>query len=113
MSDSLFFNEAGIAVTVCDADGIIIYMNEKSKSTFEKDGGQALIGQSLLDCHPEPARTKVQNLLHSPRTNVYTIEKSGKKKMIYQLPWFEADKFMGLIELSLPLPEEIPHFNRK
>jgi DUF438 domain-containing protein len=37
------------AVTVCDKDGIIIYMNEKSRKTFEKYGN--LIGKNLMDCH--------------------------------------------------------------
>jgi len=71
-----------------------------------------LVGKSLLDCHPEPARSKLVSLLNSPRVNIYTIEKAGQKKMIYQSPWFEDGQFMGLIELSLPLPDDIPHFIR-
>jgi hypothetical protein len=47
------------AVTVCDRDGIILAMNNKSARTFENDGGAALIGSSLFGCHPEPARTKL------------------------------------------------------
>jgi len=79
---------------------------------FSTDGGMELVGKSLLDCHPEPARSKLVSLLNSPRVNIYTIEKAGQKKMIYQSPWFEDGQFMGLIELSLPLPDDIPHFIR-
>jgi transcriptional regulator with PAS, ATPase and Fis domain len=106
-------NRINVAVTVCDKEGIILFMNEQSASVFQKDGGSALIGKSLLDCHPEPSRSKVLDLLKNPRTNVYTIEKNGKKKMIYQTPWYDAEIFAGLVELSLPLPEDIPHFIRK
>ncbi|NMB54136.1 MAG: diguanylate cyclase [Leptolinea sp.] len=101
------------AVTVCDPDGIILSMNERSIATFSKDGGEALIGKNLLDCHPEPARSKLKNLLDNPRVNAYTIEKNGVKKMIYQAPWYVEGKYSGLVEISLPLPEELPHFIRK
>ena len=65
-----------------------------------------------MDCHPEPARTKVKDLLANPRMNSYTIEKNGVKKMIYQTPWFEAGKFKGFVELSMEIPFEMPHFVR-
>ena len=45
-----YFKEAPISVTVCDKDGVILDMNDKSISTFTKDG-KSLAGQSLLDCH--------------------------------------------------------------
>jgi transcriptional regulator with PAS, ATPase and Fis domain len=105
--------EIGAAVTVCDPEGIILSMNDQSMEVFNKSGGKDLIGKNLLDCHPEPARTKLVDLLQSPRVNAYTIEKNGKKKMIYQTPWYSNGKYSGLVEISLPLPEELPHFIRK
>ena len=101
------------AVTVCNADGIILYMNDKSCRTFDKDGGKSLIGESLLDCHPEPARSKLIDLLANPRVNAYTIEKSGFKKLIYQAPVYQNGRFDGLVELSLEIPMEMPHFKRE
>lgn len=101
------------SITVCDTQGIIIYMNQQAVATFAKDGGANLIGRNLLDCHPEPARSKLVDLLENPRINVYTIEKKGQRKMIYQSPWYESQKFSGLVEISLPLPAEVPHFIRK
>ncbi|HWQ46577.1 MAG TPA: PAS domain-containing protein [Longilinea sp.] len=100
------------AVTVCDPQGIILYMNEKATLVFAKDGGRRLIGSNLLDCHPGASREKVQALLDERKANVYTIEKNGIKKLIYQTPWYEKDEFAGLVELSLELPGEIPHFIR-
>jgi transcriptional regulator with PAS, ATPase and Fis domain len=100
------------AVTVCDRDGIILAMNDKSGQNFENSGGAALIGSNLLDCHPEPSRTKLQELLCAGRTNVYTIEKKEIKKLIYQSPWYENGEYRGLVELSLEIPAEMPHFVR-
>lgn len=101
------------AVTVCDPNGIILAMNDRAAKNYEKDGGRALIGKNLLDCHPEPARTKVQNLLDAHEKNVYTIEKKGVKKLIYQSPWYENGEYRGLVELALEVPFEMPHFVRQ
>jgi hypothetical protein len=100
------------AVTVCDCKGVILDMNDKAARTFEKDGGYTLIGKNLLDCHPEPTRNKVENLLEACEKNVYTIEKNGVKKLIYQCPWFEDGQYAGFVELSLETPFEMEHFVR-
>jgi transcriptional regulator with PAS, ATPase and Fis domain len=105
-------SETPFAITVCDKEGNILEMNDKSKKTFEK-WGTNLIGESLLNCHPEPAKSKLIEMLNSPRTNAYTIEKNGIKKLIYQSPWYENQEFMGFVELSLEIPMEMPHFVRK
>jgi transcriptional regulator with PAS, ATPase and Fis domain len=101
------------AITVCDPDGNILEMNDKAVRTFQEQGGAALIGTNMLDCHPEPARTKTRELLDSRRTNVYTIEKRGQKKLIYQAPWYQDGQYRGFVELSLELPADMPHFIRE
>jgi transcriptional regulator with PAS, ATPase and Fis domain len=100
------------AISVCDSNGILMEMNDKAAETLAKDGGRALLGKNILDCHPEPARTKTAQLLASHQKNVYTIEKNGVKKLIYQSPWFEDGRFAGMVELSLEIPFELPHFVR-
>jgi transcriptional regulator with PAS, ATPase and Fis domain len=112
MNEQEWIKEFPAAITVCDAQGVILAMNDKSAKTFEKDGGYALIGENMLECHPEPARTKAEGLLAAKEKNVYTIEKNGIKKMIYQSPWFKGGKYAGFVELSLEIPFEVPHFVR-
>ncbi|MEW5717417.1 MAG: PAS domain-containing protein [Chloroflexota bacterium] len=112
MAEHSWITEFPGAVTVCDAEGIIIEMNDQAAQSFAGDGGRALIGKNLLDCHPEPARTKTKRLLETKQKNVYTIEKNGVKKLIYQSPWYRDGKFAGLVELGLEIPFEMPHFIR-
>jgi len=100
------------AVTVCDLEGIVMDLNEKAAAAYQEFGGRALIGKSLLECHPEPARGKLLKLLQSGEHNVYTIEKKGVRKLIYQAPWYRGEQRCGMVELALEIPLELPHFFR-
>ena len=66
--------EADCAVTVCDTEGVILYMNEKARATFAQQ---------------------------------------GVLKMIYQTAWRERGEIRGLVEISMELPDEMPHYIRK
>jgi len=112
MSKHDWVKEFPAAVTVSDPQGVILAMNDKAAKTFEKDGGYALIGKNMLDCHPELARTKTEHLLAAQEKNVYTIEKNGIKKLIYQSPWYKNGQYAGIVEISLEIPFEMPHFIR-
>lgn len=100
------------AITVCDAEGIILYMNRQAALSFEKEGGLSLIGRSIFDCHKPESREKIREILRTGQPNVYTIEKQGRKKLIYQSVWTEKGAVRGLVELSLEIPAELPHFIR-
>ena len=106
------FKSLPFAVTACDIEGKIIYMNEKSISTFVKNENDTLIGKSLYDCHGEKSAEKIRELLATGGTNAYTIEKNGLKKMIYQCPWYRDGVIAGLVEISLIIPFEMEHFVR-
>jgi transcriptional regulator with PAS, ATPase and Fis domain len=108
-----WLKEINAAVTICDKQGIIVYMNDKSEQVFQVDGGKDLIGKSVFGCHPEPSLSKLKELLSHGSTNVYTIEKNGKKKIIYQSPWLNEKVIEGMIEISFELPTEMHHFVRK
>jgi PAS domain S-box-containing protein len=99
-------------ITICDPDGIILEMNDRAANLFAHDGGRELIGKNVLDCHPEPARSKLERILRERCTNVYTIEKNGARKLIHQSPWYRDRKYAGVIEISLEIPLELPHFVR-
>ena len=104
--------EIDFAITLCDKNGTIINMNDKAIKTFENDGGAKLIGTNVLDCHPEPSRTQLADMLKTETKNVYTIEKNGKKKLIYQAPYYENNVYKGFVELSMEIPEVMENFVR-
>ena len=95
------------AVTVCDTEGVILYMNEKARATYIRHGN--LIGSNLFGCHNERSREIIRRLTAE---GAYTIEKQGVRKMIYQTAWRTGDKVGGLVEISMEIPAEMPHYIR-
>ena len=55
----------------------------------------------------------LDDMLKNPRSNIYTVEKEGRKKLIFQTPWYDGDAYAGFMELSIVLPENIPNRVRK
>ena len=113
MAKTDWIDEFAGAVIVTDENGTILEMNERASKNLEQDGGRALLGTNVLDCHPEPSKTKLKEIMAERKTNVYTIEKRGVKKMIFQAPWTRNGRYRGIVELSLEIPFEMPHFVRK
>jgi transcriptional regulator with PAS, ATPase and Fis domain len=112
MREHGWIDEFPAAITVCDAVGTIVEMNKRAIESFASDGGAALIGRNVLDCHPEPSRSQLVSMLASGQKNVYTIRKNGIRKIIYQSPWYHHGAYAGFVELSLPIPDTMPHFDR-
>lgn len=104
--------ELPASVTVTDESGVIIAMNARSRATFAAEGGAALLGTSVFACHPEPALTAIRTLYETRAPNHYTISKGGRKKIIHQLPWYRDGRFAGFVEISIPIPDTLPHFDR-
>lgn len=100
------------AITITDADGKVLDMNDKAIGTFEKYGGAELIGTSLYDCHPPHACEMIKKMLAGGEVNAYTIEKNGVHKLIYQSPWYQEGIIAGLVEISMQIPAEIKHYKR-
>jgi len=99
-----FITQYTCAVTICDTDGIIVYMNEKSIANFSKWGGRELIGKSLFDCHNPTSNEKIRELLKTGEDNIYFSKTSGK--IIHQTAWREKGIICGLVELSFERPKE-------
>ncbi len=100
------------AVTAADAEGVIRYMNRRAREQYKKHGD--LIGRSLFDCHGERAAGIIRRLLAEGGTNAYTIEKEGVRKMIYQTAVTDDEgRVTGIVEVSMVIPEKLPHYVRK
>jgi hypothetical protein len=100
------------AIVVCDAEGIILEINDKAAADYAKEGGYGIIGTNMFDCHPEPARSKLKVIMDARQTNIYTTERKGVWKLIYQCPWTRDGVYAGFVELAMRIPSEMPHFIR-
>lgn len=107
-----WMKEIDAAITICDKNFNIVYMNDKSKKTFTS----VELGDSILFCHSQISINLMKELLEHGKTNTYTIEKTVEnkpiKKLIHQTPWYKNRKIAGLIEFSIILPNDIKHFVR-
>ena len=66
----------------------------------------------MFECHSPQSQAKIRELIATDGTNSYTIQKNGVKKMIYQTTWKRDGKVAGLVEISMVIPEEMPHYIR-
>lgn len=111
-SNPSWFNGFPGAITICDAQGILTDMNDIAAQTMQEEGGRTLIGKNVLDCHSDASKSKLSAMMEKRESNIYTIEKNGVKKLIYQVPYFTDGEYAGFMEFSLEIPFEMPHFVR-
>ncbi len=103
-------DDVNCAITICDAEGVILYMNDRAREVFASHGD--LIGHNLFDCHSEASQAKIRHMLATGESNAYTISKNGLRKMIYQTPWHRDGLVAGMVEISMVIPDEMPHHIR-
>jgi hypothetical protein len=113
MSGGFWVKELPAEIMVCDSTGVILEMNDHADLLFADDGGEDLIGENVLSCHPETASTKLRGMLESPSVNCYFNTENGEKRFFFQSPWHREDRYCGYVEISFVVPENIPHFIRE
>jgi len=107
-----WFERLPCSVTVCDRKFTILYLNERAAEMNSKVGGKSLVGKNLMDCHPPDAQEKLKKVMDSGKPNVYTTEKKGTKKLVYQCHWMKGGRVGGLVELTFELPGDLRNFVR-
>ena len=66
----------------------------------------------MLGCHNDRSRGIISRILEEGMTNSYTISKKGQRKLIHQTPWYRDGRIAGIIELSIVIPDQMPHYDR-
>ena len=101
MELALFFksiiDQDRTSIVICDLEHTIIYMNPAAIANYEKCGGEALVGSSLLDCHNAQSCEKIEQVLawfaKSPDNNiVYESHNSAKNKDVYMVALRDENK---------------------
>lgn len=78
------------AVVLCDLEHTIIYMNPAAGERYAKQGGMALVGRSLLDCHPPQANEMIEKVAAWFRESrehnlIYTFRNEKENKDVYMV----------------------------
>ena len=107
---SQWMEAIGCAVTISDLEGRIIYMNQRARATYKAHGD--LIGKNMMPCHSAASQALILRMLETGETHTYTVKKGGIRKLIFQSPWKKDGVIAGMVELSIPLPENIAHYDR-
>ena len=78
------------AVVICDLQHTIVYMNPAAIQRYEKWGGEALVGKSLMGCHNEKSCEMIEKVIDwfgkSKDNNlVYTLYNVKENKDVYMV----------------------------
>ena len=91
------------AVVICNLQHEIIYMNPAAIKNYEKRGGAALIGKSLLACHNEESVEKIKQvvdwfLADESHNILYTYYNEKQNKDVYMVALREEGRLIGYYE---------------
>ena len=91
------------AVVICNFNHEIIYMNPAAVLNYEKWGGEKLIGRSLMECHNQASREKIQQVVDwfiedNNHNIVYTFHNEKQNKDVYMVALRDEGKLIGYYE---------------
>ena len=78
------------AVVICDLHHTVVYMNPAADRNYAKQGGKALVGQCIFDCHNERAVEMIQKVVDwfasdKDHNLVYTFHNEKQNKDVYMV----------------------------
>ena len=91
------------AVVICNLKHEIIYMNPAALNSYEKWGGNKLLGKCLLDCHNPESREKIQQVVDWFKADenhniVYTFHNEKQNKDVYMVALRDEGELIGYYE---------------
>lgn len=91
------------AVVICNLEHEIIYMNPVAVLRYDRWGGAALVGRSLLDCHNQESKEKIKKVVDwfmadASHNMVYTFHNEKENKDVYMVALREEGKLIGYYE---------------
>ena len=77
-------------VVLCALDHTVVYMNPAAIRRYAQQGGENLLGKSLMNCHPPKARAIIEKVLdwfrESPDHNrIYEFRNDEENKDVYMI----------------------------
>lgn len=83
-------------VVLCDLSHTVLYMNPAAGERYAHQGGMALVGTSLLDCHTPKANEMIRRVVdwfQADRTHnlIYTFRNDKENKDVYMVALRDGD----------------------
>ena len=83
-------------VVICDLEHVIIYANPAACSAYEKQGGEALLGKNVMDCHDNRSKMLLQIVADwfakdKNNNKTHTFYEKDKNKDIYMVALRDDD----------------------
>lgn len=96
-------NQDKCAVVICNLSHIIIDMNQAAIERYAKQGGEKLIGQSIMDCHNAQSREKMEQIVawfgeSAAHNIVYTFYNEKENKDVYMVALRDGETLIGYYE---------------
>ena len=91
-------------IVICNVEHIIIYMNPAACAAYAKRGGEALVGENVMDCHDNRSKMLIQIVTDwfakdSKNNRTHTFYDEKNKKDIYMVALRDEDgTFIGYYE---------------
>lgn len=78
------------SVVICNTEHEIIYMNPAAAENYAKRGGYELVGRSLLNCHNEDSKKKIEKVVEwfsasSENNRIFTFHNPKENKDVYMI----------------------------
>ncbi|MEA3376128.1 MAG: PAS domain-containing protein [Chloroflexota bacterium] len=102
-------------VTIADEDGCIVFMNDRAIAHYADQGGEALIGTNLRDCHNPTSQEKTRQMYARHRagdlspTRYHERRQDGTARSIVVIPITVEGQFRGIAELMWNERRELVH----
>jgi PAS domain-containing protein len=96
-------------IVIADENIDIAYMNEAAIRHYEKDGGAALIGRSLLDCHNPESGREIKEMYEAfasgdLQARQWLLAKDGYARRVIVMPIMRDGQVKGCLELVVEEP---------
>lgn len=77
-------------IVICNLEHEVVYINPSAAQRYERQGGYALVGKSLLNCHNAESNKKINQVVEwfelNPKNNkVFTYYNEKENKDVYMI----------------------------
>ncbi len=97
-------------IVIADENIDIVYMNREAVNNYDKYGGAALVGRSLLGCHNENSRRVIRDLYARWRRGereVYQYLTRQKSRRVIITPIIEDGELLGCLQFVVDEQEAV------